>query len=114
MISSDRRSKLKIKFRLVHLLLLTRGTDAISIEHLIGSNPDQEEQTDVDLNESTTKEAIVAPLSCSCSEHLDLIEVDVKLPISAQKLFDKMFGTEASKFWDLYHAKVNNNSKFAF
>ncbi|KAI9321723.1 hypothetical protein BX666DRAFT_2023819 [Dichotomocladium elegans] len=40
------------------------------------------------------------PAGCKCDEHLDKVEDEVELPVSAKKLYDYLFGEE-SAIWEL-------------
>ncbi len=86
---------------------------SLEIHSRFSNNPETSDPIDDDSNESGARESTITPISCVCSEHLESTEVDAKLPLSAQKLFEKLFGPEASKFWNIYHAKVNNNSEYS-
>jgi hypothetical protein len=52
------------------------------------------------------------PVNCGCTNHLDKLECEIEVPISAKHLYYLLFSEENSKYMDLWEKKtVENKSK---
>lgn len=49
------------------------------------------------------------PVSCNCDEHMDKIESEVQLPVSAKKLYDYMFGDDIT-VWESKNTASNGTN----
>lgn len=52
------------------------------------------------------------PVSCKCENHLDKLESEVELPVSAKKLYYTLFDDENPNYMDIWERKtLGNKSK---
>lgn len=57
-------------------------------------------------------EAPSGPVSCDCDNHLDKLEAEIELPISAKHLYYIMFDESNPSYMDIWEQKtVENKSK---
>jgi hypothetical protein len=56
--------------------------------------------------------APTTPVSCGCSNHLDKLESEVELPVSAKQLYYLLFDDDNPNYIDIWEKKtVENKSK---
>jgi hypothetical protein len=65
----------------------------------VGKQSDESPSKDTNFENTTTAVDFFEPVNCGCDSHLETIDVDTILNISAKDLFEILFGNDCLTFW---------------
>ncbi|KAI8332136.1 hypothetical protein BC941DRAFT_474549 [Chlamydoabsidia padenii] len=93
---------------------ISENNTTVTTDNLKESKVDSKGMTSIQDDDSntdtTTKQLPTEPVVCGCDDHLDKTQAELDLPISAQALYDFMFGTTC---WEQLNKEKGNSAPSA-